>query len=471
MAYSILVLDDEALTLRTISRALRDEGFEVLLAMTGEEALKIYAEERPDLVMLDVVLPGMDGIEVLRNIKKQNPSAIVVMMSAYHMVDRAVEAMKLGAYDYLIKPFHIADMVNTMRHAMEMLSLRVRVRDTVESAKGRYDWSRVITNSPKVRETLQVARKAAESEKTTILILGESGTGKGVLAKAIHYSSPRAAMPLLELNCASLPDALLESELFGYEAGAFTDARRRKEGLLERAHGGTVFLDEIANMSANVQAKLLRVLEEGTFMRLGGTRPIKVDVRIIAATNADLKKAVAQGTFREDLFYRLNVVPIHLHPLRERPEDIVPIALDLVQKYNAELKKNFTGFTPAAAELLTHYRWPGNIRELRNVIERTMILAPEGDIDAVYLPEEIREQVREEAFAAPPPAELTAAGRQFLSLDQLEDRYIEEVLAATGGNKAQAARILGIHVTSLLRRLKKTHTEAESVTAPSGTVR
>ena len=461
MAYSILVLDDEALTLRTISRALRDEGFEVLLAMTGEEALKIYAEEKPDLMMLDVVLPGMDGIEVLRNIKKQNPSAIVLMMSAYHMVDRAVEAMKLGAYDYLIKPFHIADMVNTIRHAMEMLSLRVRVRDTVESAKGRYDWSRMITHNARVRQTLEVARKAAESEKTTILILGESGTGKGVLAKAIHYSSPRAAMPLLELNCASLPDTLLESELFGYEAGAFTDARRRKEGLLERAHGGTLFLDEIGNMSANVQAKLLRVLEEGTFMRLGGTRPIKVDVRIIAATNADLKKAVAQGEFREDLFYRLNVVPIHLHPLRERTEDIVPIALDLVQKFNAELKKNFTGFTPAAAELLTHYAWPGNIRELKNVIERTMILAPEGDIDAVYLPEEIREQVHEEPLAPLPAGEVTAAGRQFMTLDQLEDRYIGEVLSATGGNKAQAARILGIHVTSLLRRLKRSHEDGE----------
>jgi two-component system response regulator AtoC len=461
MAYSILVLDDEALTLRTISRALREEGFEVLLAMNGEEALKIFAEEKPDLVLLDVVLPGIDGIEVLRQMKKQNPSAIVVMMSAYHMVDRAVEAMKLGAYDYLIKPFHLADMVNTIRHAMEMLSLRVRVRDSVESAKGRYDWSRVITTNPKVRETLDIARKAAESEKTTILILGESGTGKGVLARAVHYASPRAAMPLLELNCASLPDALLESELFGYEPGAFTDARRRKEGLLERAQGGTVFLDEIANMSASVQAKLLRVLEEGTFMRLGGTRPIKVDVRIIAATNADLKQALAQGTFREDLFYRLNVVPITLSPLRDRPEDIVPLALELVQKYNHELKKNFTGFTPGAAELLVHYPWPGNIRELKNVIERTMILAPEGEIDAAYLPEEIRDYGHAAASSEPLPASLqrVAADGQFVTLHELEERYINDVLAATSGNKAHAARILGIHPTSILRRLKRSQEE------------
>ena len=234
------------------------------------------------------------------------------MMSAYHMVDRAVEAMKLGAYDYLIKPFHLADMTNTIRRASEMLELRVRVRESVETAKGRYDFGRVVTQNQQVAEMLEVARKAAEADRTTILIQGESGTGKGVLARGIHYNSPRASMPLIELNCAALPDALLESEMFGYEPGAFTDARRRKEGLIERAHDGTLFLDEIGNMSANVQAKLLRVLEEGIFMRLGGTKPIKVDVRIIAATNANLKEEVAQGKFREDLYYRLNVVPLFI---------------------------------------------------------------------------------------------------------------------------------------------------------------
>ncbi|HYG99112.1 MAG TPA: sigma-54 dependent transcriptional regulator, partial [Terriglobales bacterium] len=400
MAYSILVLDDEALTLRTISRALRDEGFDVSVAMTGEEALKIFAEEKPEIVLADVVLPGIDGIEVLRNIKRQNPATIVVMMSAYHMVDRAVEAMKIGAYDYLIKPFHLVDMVNTVQRATEMLALRVRVRDTVETAKGRYDFGRIVTQNAKVRELLEMVKKAAVSDKTTILVLGESGTGKGVLARAIHYGSPRAAMPLLELNCAALPDTLLESELFGYEPGAFTDARRRKEGLLEKANGGTLFLDEIGNMSANVQAKLLRVLEEGVFMRLGGTRPIKVDVRIIAATNSNLKEAVARGQFRDDLFYRLNVVTVYLPSLRDRKEDILPLALDLVSHFNKELKKNFTGFTPAAADLIVNYPWPGNIRELKNVVERAMILSPEGAIDAEYLPEEIRDHVPENAVAA-----------------------------------------------------------------------
>jgi two-component system response regulator AtoC len=344
MAYSILVIDDEALTLRTISRALRDEGFDVYVAMSGEEALKVLAEEHPDLALLDVVLPGIDGIEVLRHIRKQEPDTIVVMMSAYRVVDRAVEAMKLGAYDYLTKPFHLADMVNTIRRASEMLSLRVRLRQTVETAKGRYDFGRIVTSNDLMAQMLEVARKTAEMDRTTILIQGESGTGKGVLARAIHYNSPRADKELLELNCASLPDALLESEMFGYEPGAFTDARRRKEGLLERADGGTLFLDEIGNMSANVQAKLLRVLEEGTFMRLGGTKPLKVDVRIIAATNANLKEDVAQGKFREDLYYRLNVVPLYIPPLRDRKQDIMPLALHMVGALQQGIEEEFHRF-------------------------------------------------------------------------------------------------------------------------------
>jgi two-component system response regulator AtoC len=458
MSNTVLVVDDEELTLRTISRGLRDEGFDVFTAASGEDALRVFAEEKPDLTLLDIVMPGKDGVEVLREIKSTTPAAIILMMSAYHMVDRAVEAMKLGAYDYLIKPFHLSDMIATLHRASEMLALRVRVRDNVERAKGRYDFGRIVTENSITRRMLEVARKAAESDHTTILLQGESGTGKGVLAKAIHYASPRAGMPLVELNCAALPDTLLESELFGFEPGAFTDARRRKEGLLERAHNGTLFLDEIGNMSASVQAKLLRVLEEGTFMRLGGTRTIKVDIRLIAATNAHLKEAVANGEFREDLYYRLNVVPLEIPPLRERTEDILPLALELLQHFNRELHKKFIGFTPAAAELLQQYSWPGNIRELKNVVERTMILAPEGDIDAGSLPEEIRDYVREaRAAESEPPSEydVSPTGQQFLTLREVEDDYIREVLAATGNNKTQSAKILGIHPTSLLRRLKK----------------
>jgi two-component system response regulator AtoC len=456
MPYSVLVVDDEELTLRTISRGLREEGYEVLTAASGEEALRIFAAENPDLTLLDIVLPGVDGVEVLRRMKAANPPAIILMMSAYHMVDRAVDAMKAGAHDYLIKPFHLADLMATLRRASEMLALRVRVRGDVERAKGRYDFGRVVTENPAMRAMLEMAQKAAEADHTTILVLGESGTGKGVLARAIHYASPRASQPLLELNCAALPENLLESELFGFEPGAFTDARRRKEGLLERAHGGTLFLDEIGNMSAAMQAKLLRVLEEGTFMRLGGTRTITVNVRLVAATNSDLKEAVSSGQFREDLYYRLNVVPLMIPPLRARREDILPLALDMIQFFNRELHKSFTGFTAAAAELLQKYPWPGNIRELKNVIERTMILAPDGDIDAIFLPEEIREHrepAKEEKTIS--SDDVSPTGQQFVSLREYEDEYIQQVLAATGNNKTQAAHVLGIHPTSLLRRLKK----------------
>jgi two-component system, NtrC family, response regulator AtoC len=464
MAYSILIVDDEALTLRTISRALEAEGYEIFLAQSGEQALEIAAREHPDIALLDVVLPGIDGVELLRQLKQRDPAIVVVMMSAYRVVERAVEAIKLGAYDYLTKPFHVADMVNTIGRASEVLALRVRVRDSVQDARGRYDFGRVVTRNAPLAAMLEQAKKAAESDKTTILIQGESGTGKEVLAKTIHYYSPRAQAPLISLNCAALPDALLESELFGYEPGAFTDARRRKEGLLEKANSGTLFLDEIGNMSFSVQAKLLRVLEEGNFMRLGGTRTIQVDVRIIAATNKVLKDAVARGEFRDDLFYRLNVLPLFIPPLRERKEDIVPLALDIMKRFNQELKKNFTGMTPAAADSLRAYVWPGNIRELRNVIERTMILASEGEIDINDLPQEIRE------FEAPPeaPPETVNAkspsGVPFVTLEELEDRYILEVLTATGNNKTHAARILGIHPTSLARRLKRIPEENESPT-------
>ena len=455
MPYSALIVDDEELTLRTISRCLRQDGFEVFTALSGEDGLKLFHDEKPDIVLLDIVLPTIDGVEVLRQIKQANPTAIVIMMSAYQMVERAVEAMKLGAFDYLTKPFHLDDLMNTLHRAAEMLALRVRVRDSVESEKGRYDFGRIVTHNPATIRMLEVARKAAEADHTTILILGESGTGKGVLAKAIHYASPRAAMPLLELNCAALPDALLESELFGYEPGAFTDARRRKEGLLERASGGTVFLDEIGNMSASVQAKILRVLEEGTFMRLGGTSTIKVNIRMIAATNDQLKEAVSQGRFRGDLYYRINVLQLYIPPLRERNEDIVPLALEILQQLNGELKKSFTGFTPAAGDRLGQYPWPGNIRELRNVIERTMILTSEVEIDAHDLPEEIRDQHLEKRAVEPFSEDnISPTGDQFLTLRALEDNYIEQVLAATGNNKTQAARILGIHPTSLMRRLK-----------------
>ncbi len=454
--YSILIVDEVPLTLRTLGRALDAEGYEVLLADSGEEALTVMAEHKPDLALVNVALTGVSGIDVLRQARTVSPSTVVIMMSVTQAVDTAVDAMRLGAYDYIIKPFHTADMLHTIQRATETLALRVRVQETVDLAKGRYDFGRVVTRSPIMQEVLEMARSAAESDHTTVLIQGESGTGKEVFAKAIHYNSARAQGSLISINCAALPDTLLESELFGYEPGAFTDARRRKEGLIEKASRGTLFLDEIGNTSPSLQAKLLRVLEEGNFLRLGGTKPIQVDVRIIAATNTVLRDAVANGKFREDLFYRLNVLPLSLPPLRERREDILPLALEMMARFNKELKKNFIGFSPAAANLLENYNWPGNIRELRNIVERAMILSHYNEICEDNLPHEVRDfhpdSDADDISGFDPSAEV----QQFVSLHELEERYIHHVLSSTGHNKTQAARILGIHPTSLLRRLKKT---------------
>ena len=441
--------------LRTLGRALDGEGYEVLLATTGEEALAILKEQKPELALISVVLPGISGIDVLHEAKAALPSTLFIMMSAQHSVDIAVKAMKFGAYDYVLKPFPTAEILHTVERAAETLALRVRVQDTVATARGRYDFGRVVTQSAAMQEVLEMARRATESDHTTVLIQGESGTGKEVLAKAIHYSSARAQQPLISINCAALPDTLLESELFGFEPGAFTDARRRKEGLIEKASHGTLFLDEIGNTSPSLQAKLLRVLEEGSFLRLGGTKAIQVDVRIIAATNTVLKDAVAEGKFREDLYYRLNVLPLFLPPLRDRREDILPLALDMMGRFNKELKKSLVGFTPAAAELLQNYSWPGNIRELRNIIERAMILSYDNEIGADNLPEEVRdfhpEPDPDDKFAFDP----SPTGDQWVTLHELEEHYIQQVLVATGNNKTHAAKILGIHPTSLLRRLKR----------------
>lgn len=455
MPYTVLIADDEELASRTLSNSLHREGFEVLTATSGEEAVQLFSQNNPDIVLLEMALPGIQGVEVLRRIKELNSAAVVIMMSAHPLIESAVEAMQLGAFHYLAKPFRFGDLLATLKRAAEMLALRVRVNESVETAKGAYNFGRISTQNADTSEVLERARKAAESEHTTILIQGESGTGKGVLARAIHYASPRAGMPLLELNCATLPDTLLESELFGYEAGAFTDARHRKKGLLERAHGGTVFLDEIGNMSPSVQAKVLQVLEDGTFWRLGGTQAITVDVRLIAATNVNLKEAVAAGQFREDLYYRLNVVPLWLPPLRRRKEDILSLSLEMVETFNRELGKKFTGFTPAAAHLLRQYPWPGNIRELKNAIEHSMILSKEGTLDAKDLPEEIRATASIVDAVIPSSSNVPPDLSKFVTLRELEDDYIEQVLAATGNNKSLTAKILGIHPTSLLRHFKR----------------
>jgi two-component system response regulator AtoC len=449
MAASILIIDDEVLTLNNLKRALTKEGYEVIVADTGETGIELFKRSRPNIVLVDLMLPGIDGIEVLKQIKRIETTTVVIMITAYEIIEKAIEAMKLGAYDYLLKPFKINELKSNISRALELQSLRVRVSDTVETEKGKYYFDRITALSKKMVEVLRTARRVAPLDKTTILLTGESGVGKGLLARAIHYNSGRAEEQFIELNCAAIPDSLMESELFGYEPGAFTDARRRKIGLLEKADRGTFFLDEIADMPLPLQAKILNVLEEQSFTRLGGTNQINVDVRIVAATNRNLQVEMEQGNFREDLFYRLNVVPITIPPLRERKEDVIPLALAFVEEFNIELHRSFKGMSQNAAIALTNHEWPGNVRELRNIIERIMALHQADEILVEHLPSEMTE-----GRIAEPVIE-EQIEKKFITLEELEAKYIKEVLNYTGGNKSRAARILGIHPTSLFRKTKK----------------
>lgn len=449
--FSIMVVDDEILTLNNLKKALEKEGYEIMLADSGERALELLEQFKPHLVLLDLVLPGISGLEVLKKIKETDREIIVIMMSAYEILEKAVEAMKLGAYDYLLKPFKLSELKTTIQRALETLSLRLRVLEEFEKEKQRYYFGKIVTQSKKMKEVVDIAARVAQSDRTTVLLQGESGTGKELLARAIHYHSPRAEKPIVAINCAAIPETLLESELFGYEAGAFTDARKRKIGLLEKADEGTVFFDEIGDMSLALQAKILRVIEDGTFTRLGGWQSMKINVRIIAATNRDLAKETEKGNFRSDLFYRLNVVPIYIPPLRERKEDIIPLALSFMDELNREIKRTFKAIESAAAQAMVNYSWPGNVRELRNTVERVMSLYQAEEIQLHFLPQEIKQELE------PPDnkiLEQIAKARELPNLDQLEKSYIKKVLELTGNNKSQTAKILGIHPSSLFRKMK-----------------
>ncbi len=451
MAASILIIDDEVLTLNNLKRVLEKVGYEILLADSGETGLEIFRKHRPNLVLVDLMLPGIDGIEVLKRIKETDANTAVIMITAYEIIEKAILSMKLGAYDYLLKPFKISDLKTGVARALELQSLKIRIIETVETEKGKYYFDKITAKNKKMADALETARRVASLGKTAVLITGKSGVGKGILARAIHYNSPRVNGQFIEINCAAIPDNLLESELLGYESGAFTYARRRKIGLFEKADLGTIFLDEIADMPLPLQAKVLKVLEEQSFARLGGTDQIKIDVRIITATNKDLKKEIEKGNFREDLFYRLNVVPITIPSLKQRKEDIIPLALIFIHNFNQELHRDFKGISEEAAKVLLAYDWPGNVRELKNVIERIMALNQSEEILLKHLPLEIRSQKFETRL---PVLKERVDKQEFISLSELEKKYIKEVLKYTGGNKSKAAKILGIHFTSLLRKLK-----------------
>jgi two-component system response regulator AtoC len=442
---TILVVDDEALIRWSLTERLKAEDYEVLEAGTGREALESL-REGVDLVLLDYKLPDTDGVTVLRKIKEFDPDILVILLTAYATVETAVEAMKIGAYHFVNKPFNLDDVMATVERALETTRLRREVRQLRANEARPYSLNRIVGVSDAMSALRNLVAKVAASPASTVLLTGESGTGKDLVAKVLHYTSDRAARPFMNITCSALPESLLESELFGHERGAFTDARLQKRGLLETAEGGTVFLDEISEMVPALQAKLLRFLEEKTFKRIGGATDIKVDVRVVAATNRNLEEEVAKGRFRSDLFYRLNVLPIVMPPLRSHPEDI-PVLMDFfVDGFNREFRKNIRGATVAALTFLQSYGWPGNVRELRNVIERAMLLA-DGD------------RLAPADFAAlrvgpgkVDGLELPATG---IDLEELERSFVVQALRRSGGNQTKAAALLGLNRDQIRYRIEK----------------
>jgi DNA-binding NtrC family response regulator len=437
----ILVVDDEEIVRESLSSWLHEDGYRVDTAPDGPTALEKVKRERWGILLVDLKMPGMDGLQVLEAVKQIRPETAVVIMTAYATVDTAVTAMKLGAYDYLVKPFDPEELSLMVEKIVRQQALEREASVLRKVIKRDYRFRDLVSKSPAMQAVFDLARAAARSP-STVLILGESGTGKEVLARAIHLESPRASGPFVAVSCAALPETLLESELFGHEKGAFTGAVARRIGKFEAAHTGTLFLDEIGDISPKLQLDLLRVLEDRRFCRVGGTEPIEVDVRIIAATNRDLRQAVAEGRFREDLYYRLNVIPIRLVPLRERREDIPLLVEDLLERLAAEQGRHVEGVSAEAMARLVAHDWPGNIRELRNVLERALVVAT----GPVLQPADL-------GFTATSTAELDRVGP--LSLEEVERRHIGNVLRFTGGNISQAARLLGIDRVTLYNKIKK----------------
>ncbi len=454
---TILVVDDEHLIRWSLDQQLRREGYTVLLAETGAEALQKAQADSPDLVLLDIGLPDADGLEILERLRAGDPEALVIMITAHGGVESAVRAMRLGAHDYIIKPFDVEELKLTVRKALDTRALRRDVaRFQAELQRGS-SLGDIVGDSRIIRDLKLLIQRIAQSDATTVLLEGESGTGKDLVARVIHFQSARARAPFLAVNCAALPDHLLESELFGHEKGAFTDAKALKKGLFEQADGGTVYLDEIGDMKPDLQAKLLRLIEEKSFRRVGGLRDLQVDVRIIAATNRDLSKALEAGEFRKDLYFRLKVFPIHLAPLREHPEDILPLARYFLARFSSEMRREIRDLHPEAQACLTKYAWPGNVRELRNVLERAMILASGEVLHAEHLPPEIGTGEVERPLHPATPAH--AAGvtlpAEGVSLEEVERDLVRQALEATEGNQVRAARLLGISRDALRNRMKK----------------
>ncbi len=445
---TILIIEDEAKMRRLLELNLGDDGFKTLSAGDAETGLKLLASEPVHLVLTDLKLPGMSGLEFLQTAKRQNAALPIVVMTAFGSVETAVEAMKAGASDYVLKPFSLAEMRMVVHKELDNSRLREENRSLREALGQKYSHPNIIAISPKMQEVLATVERVAPTN-STVLLGGESGVGKDLIARAIHEKSRRASGPFIKINSTAIPENLLESELFGYEKGAFTGAAASKPGKFELADKGTLFLDEIGDVPPAIQVKLLRVLQEREFERLGGTRTIKVDVRLLAATNRDLRVALEDGTFREDLYYRLNVVPIDIPPLREHKEDIPGLANLFLARFakDSGRSETITGISPAAMQLLVSHYWPGNVRELQNVIERACALASGRQLEA------------SDIQLDSPRNRTNAASDRFLpdgmTLDQWEDEMIREALKRAGGNKSQAARLLGLSRNALRYRLSK----------------
>ena len=428
----------------SLRERLTAEGHDVVEAATAAEAVD-KARDDIDLIFLDFKLPDGDGLSVLRKVKERTPDLPVILMTAFSTIESAVEAMKLGAFHYVNKPFNLDEVLLLAEKALETVSLRREVV-ALRSSQGRdYSFDSIVGTSPAMTRAKDLLAKVAASPASTVLLTGETGTGKDLAAKAIHYNSSRAARPFVNITASALPEQLLESELFGHERGAFTDARQQKRGLFETADGGTVFLDEIGEMTVGLQAKLLRFLEEKTFKRVGGLADIRVDVRVIAATNRDLEKEVKAGAFREDLFYRLQVMPVVLPSLRERKGDVALLARFYINRFNGEFRKHVHGLTPAAQELLEHYAWPGNVRELRNAIERAMLLADRELLE----PQDFTTMTRtisSTQFKLPPEG---------VNLEEVERQLIVQALERANNNQTKAAELLGLNRDQVRYRMEK----------------
>ncbi len=444
---TVLVVDDE-LGIREAFTFLLEDEYNVLTSENGEETLKLVKEKDINLIVLDIVLPGMDGIEVLEKIKKIDEDIEVIMLTATKTVKTAVEAMKLGAYDYITKPFDVEEIKAVIRKALKNRALCREVGYLRSEVEKEANFKSIVGNTPQMKKIYKTVEEVSKSD-ATVLIYGQSGTGKELIARAVHHSSPRRNKPFVPVNCAAIPSELLESELFGHEKGSFTGAIGRKLGKFELANEGTIFFDEIGNLKIELQAKLLRVLEEREIERVGGVKRIRIDVRIISATNVDLKKAVEEEKFREDLYYRLNIVPIELPPLNERKEDIPLLVDHFLKKLNQRFHKNVKEISPKTLDFLCKYSWPGNVRELENMIERLVALAKKAKISSRELPLDILmnesislESLREEGISL-------RQGR-----DQFEKEFIGKVLEKTGWNQTRAAEVLGVHRNTLLLKIE-----------------